>query len=248
MATFNSFQNVLPDPNNLIVPSLGAEPQSGFTGFEGPGYASVQLTSEQPLMRDRTNSGRLLARGIVGHKWKIAIKYNPLTQNVFNRIYSFLLQRNALDPFFVSLPQHRIPINPTFQTYAASNNLEAVGAYAAGVKEVLLDGPGPYSGSNGQPFPGDIFTISSTNSNHLKTYMVTRVETNAANLAGSTPTPTTGQVRIHFTPGLSAAVEDNADFVFHNPLFRVVPTSDTQQYNLNSNNLYEYSLNLEEAQ
>ena len=30
MATFNSFQNVLPDPNNLIVPSLGAEPQSGF--------------------------------------------------------------------------------------------------------------------------------------------------------------------------------------------------------------------------
>tara|TARA_E500000331_G_C17164226_1_gene673056 strand:+ start:171 stop:938 length:768 start_codon:yes stop_codon:yes gene_type:complete len=255
MATFDSFQNILPDPNNLIVPSLGAEPESGLTGFAGPGYASVQLTSEQPLMRDRTNSGKLLARSIVGHKWKIAIKYNPMTQDIFNRVYSFLLQRNALDPFFVSLPQHKVPANSSFATYvsgrhAASNavQLQSNGAIAAGAKQALLDNSGTYTNANGQPFPGDIFTVNdSGNSNHKKVYMITRVETSSYYLQGTTAV-IANQIRISFFPGLAASVGDNQRFEFHDVKFRVVPTSDTQQYSLNPNNLYEYSLNLEEAQ
>jgi len=77
MAVFTSFQDVLPDPNN----SIGNAGQA--TGSAGPGFASVKVTSEQPYMSTRTNSGRLLARAQAAHKWKINIKYNPMTRAEF---------------------------------------------------------------------------------------------------------------------------------------------------------------------
>ena len=70
--SFPSFQTVLPDPNNTIGDA--GQP----AGTAGPGYASVQLTSDQPTLRDRTNSGRILARAIVLHK------LSPLTIRVKN--------------------------------------------------------------------------------------------------------------------------------------------------------------------
>ena len=127
---FTNHLNILPDPNNAI----GDAGETG--GTAGPGFASVQLTSEQPTMRDFTNSGRILARAIARHQWKISINYNPMTETEFNRVYSFLLhRRGGLNPFFVSLPQYRVPQNSTFATYAASNNLEAITSYSAGVNQ-----------------------------------------------------------------------------------------------------------------
>ena len=55
MSTFSAFQNILPDPTNTI----GNAGQVAGTAAEG--FASVQLTSDQPTLRDRTNSDRLLA-------------------------------------------------------------------------------------------------------------------------------------------------------------------------------------------
>ena len=89
MASFTNFQNVLPDPNNTI----GSAGQ--VAGSAGPGYASVSITSEQPMLRDRTNSGRILARAVAGHKWKIKISYNPMTRADFEPVYTFLLQRRG---------------------------------------------------------------------------------------------------------------------------------------------------------
>ena len=241
MSTFSAFQNILPDPTNTI----GNAGQVAGTAAEG--FASVQITSDQPTLRDRTNSGRLLARAIVGHKWKINIKYNKLTREQFDIIYTFLIhRRGSVNPFFVALPQYSVPKNSAFATYSASNNLEAGGQVAAGVSSVLIGKTG-YSSSNGAPTPGDLFTISSANSNHKKAYMVTRVETNADYLAG-TAQPGSSQVRIHFTPGLSKLIGSGDDFIFHNPLVRVVSVSDSLQYSLDNNNLYSFSLNLEEAQ
>ena len=114
MPTFTSFQNILPDPNNTI----GTAGQ--VNGTAGPGFASVTLSSIQPTIKDFTNSGRLLARAIASHKWEIQIKYNPMIRADFERIYTFLLQRQgAVNPFFVSLPQHRVPQDSTFATFAA---------------------------------------------------------------------------------------------------------------------------------
>ena len=242
MASFTNFQNVLPDPNNTI----GSAGQ--VAGSAGPGYASVSVTSEQPMLRDRTNSGRILARAVAGHKWKIKINYNPMTRADFEPVYTFLLQRRGpLNPFFVSLPQYRVPRDSTFATYAGSTNLEAVGAVAAGATSALIGRSGYSNTANKTPLPGDMFTLNATNSNHKKAYMVTRVETSADYEAGTTQ-PASTQVRIHFTPGLARSIVTGDDFVFHNPLIKVILEGDVQEYSLNTQNLYQFSLNLQEVQ
>ena len=110
-----AYQYVLPDPNNPI----GNAGQN--TGTDGPGYSSVQLTSKSKIMKTRTNSGRVVARAVSGQHWELSISYNPLTRAEFEPIYNFLLnQRGGLKPFFVSLPQYRVPQNGTFATYAAN--------------------------------------------------------------------------------------------------------------------------------
>ena len=123
MASFTTYQDTLPDPNNLIS-TAGANDGTGSTG---PGYSAVDLISDQKTILSRTNSQRVSARSIAGHKWNIDIKYNPMTLAEFNPIYTFLLQRNgAIHPFYVSLPQYRTPQDSTFSTFvnpATANNV-----------------------------------------------------------------------------------------------------------------------------
>lgn len=238
MPSFSSFQNVLPDPNN----SIGYAGQAA--GTAGPGYASVKLSSDNRTMRTRTNSGRMISRAIAYHMWKINIGYNPMTRAEFENVYNFLIRRRgSIEPFFVSLPQYRTPQDSSFATFAASNNMEATATLAAGSTSALID----HSSLSGTPRPGDMFTISGTNSNHLKAYMVNRVETNS-DYDSTAARPTSVQVRIHFTPGLAKQVENNDDFVFHNPLIKVVMTNDIQEYSLGTNGLYQFGLQLEEVQ
>tara|TARA_R110002074_G_scaffold141154_1_gene287567 strand:+ start:52 stop:912 length:861 start_codon:yes stop_codon:yes gene_type:complete len=282
-----TYQTILPDPNNPI----GSAGQN--TGTAGPGYASVQLTSKSPIMKTRTNSGRLVARAIVGHSWEIGLGYNPMTRLEFEPIYNFLLQRRGgLKPFFVSLPQYRVPQDSIFAAYALANltivktNLVAtdvlagnnyiiatpgnttwtnIGApastsgtpftatevgtgtgnvqAAAGSTSLLVDG---LTASNGSPSPGDLFTITDANdANHTKTYRVTQIETNTVY---DDLQPQTTERIIHFIPGLQKATYNNAILNFHNPLIRVTLASDVQEYSLNTEGLYSFSLKLEEAQ
>ena len=239
---FNAFQNILPDVNNTIGDA------GEVAGSAGPGFASVKFTSEQPMLRDRTNSGRILARSIVAHKWKIAITYNPMTRADFEPVFNFLLQRRgALNHFFVSLPQYRVPQNTSFATYTASNEMQAASSFAAGATQALIGNGGYSNTSNGTPKPGDLFTIQGSNSNHLKAYMVTRVEDSSDYLTRQAQ-PSSSQVRIHFAPGFSKAVAVADVFRFNNPLIKVVLAQDIQEYSLNTDGLYQYSLQLEEVQ
>ena len=245
--SFSSFQNILPDPNNTI----GEAGQAA--GTAGPGFATVSLTSDQPTMKDFTNGGRLLARAIASHAWKIKIGYNPLTQTEFDRIYTFLLhRRGSINPFFVSLPQYRTPRDANFATYSTtpSNKLEVLSNtnVFAGATSGFFQQIGYNFNTNGTPTPGDLFTVEdSANSNHLKAYMVTRVETNS-NYLNTAAQPGVAQLRIHFTPGASKTMNAGAKLVFHNPLIKVISTRDIQQYALNTDNLYSYSLDLREVQ
>lgn len=244
-----AFQDVLPDPNNSIT-------AGGSTGgTAGVGFASVNLESDRKISRSRTNSGRLITRGIAGHKWNIKINYNPLTRDEFEIVNSFLMQKQGgLIPFYVSLPQYRTPRNSNFATHAASNNMriDSSGGYSAGTTILLLDGANFTISSgaqaDGAPSPGDLFTITdSADSNHTKAYMVVRCETPG----DAEPTGTSvgdNHVRIHINPPLARSVANNAELVFHNPLIKVVLAKDMQSYSLNTNNLYALSLDLEETQ
>jgi len=231
-----AYTDILPDPNNQITDSG----KSGGTG--GEGFASVTLTSNAPIMQDRTNSGRVTSRAVMQQKWDIDISYNPMTREQFEPVYNFILQYGKLNPFKVSLPQNRKPQSATFTTYAESNNLTPIATTSGGAKILTLVGVGYIPGVNSTPKPGDLFNVSE--SNHNKTYRVTRVET-STDYTGTAPAST--QVRIHFTPGLSKQVTAASGIIFDNPLIRVLLTADTQQYSLGTDGLYSFSLKLEEA-
>ena len=95
-------QTTLPDPNNRI----SASGDDG-SGSYGPGFSAVTLTSQQPILMNRSNSG-LAFRSINKYqKWMVSIRYNSLTKAEFDVVYPFLLERQAsLEAFFVELPQY----------------------------------------------------------------------------------------------------------------------------------------------
>ena len=243
MATFSSFLDILPDPTNPIGIS-GQALATNSGGTNGPGFASVEFFSEAPIQVSRTNSGRVLTRAIAGHKWKIQISYNPMTRDQFEPVYNFLLEKNGrLNPFFVKLPQQANSRNAAFTS--ANPTITTATTAAAGTGFLLQAGHSTTEAT--QPQPGDMFTITDSNDSlHTKAYRVTRVLSNATYQSGGTQ-PSTSQRLVYFTPHLQRAVAQGATCDY-TPLIRVMQTADVQQYSLGTNNLFSFSLSLEEAQ
>ena len=245
MATFTSFLDVLPSPDKPIG-IAGQSLSTGSGGTEGPGYASVTFSSEAPIQMSRTNSGRVITRSIAGHRWNISIKYNPMTRDQFEPVYSFLLEKNGrLNPFYIQLPQHMLSRNTAFATANPTITTATTGSKGAGY--ILTAGHNTTETT--QPQPGDMFTISDTNDSlHTKAYRVTRVMGNGTYNSAIHSQPTTAQRIVYFTPHLQRDVSSGATCDFSGPTLRVLLKNDVQSYNLGTNNLYEFSLNLEEAQ
>jgi hypothetical protein len=244
MATYTSFLDILPDPSNPI--GIGGQALATSSGgTNGPGFASVQFSSEAPIQVSRTNSGRVITRSIAGHKWSIQIKYNPMTRDQFEPVYNFLLEKNGrLNPFFVKLPQQSTSRNAAFTS--ANPTITTATTGAAGSGFILQAGHNTTEAT--QPQPGDMFTITDTNDSlHTKAYRVTRTMSNSTYNSALHSQPTTAQRIVYFTPHLQRAVAQGATCDY-TPLIRVMQTSDVQSYSLGTNNLYSFSLNLEEAQ
>ena len=242
-----AFMDVLPDPNRKILDS-GKENDS--TGTAGPGFASIKVSSNRSTMLDKTNSGRAVARSVAGHSWNVDVRYNPLTRDEFEPIYSFLLSRlGKLNPFFIELPNHVSSRDSTFTTFAAANTISVqtdTTTASAGQTYILIDAGSAFTAN---PKPGDMFTITdSSNANHVKVYRITRVETNTDYDTSIADQPaSTSEKRIHFTPPLAYSVSDNSTLDFSYPRMRVRLAGDVQEYSLGTNNLYQFSLKLEEA-
>ena len=96
--------------------------------------------------------------------------------------------------------------------------------------------------------PGDMINFSdSGNSNHKKAYKIVRFHTNANKLASDSALDSSDERRIYVVPPVEKDVANNSTLTYTNPLIRVVQTSDVQEYSLGTNNLYTFSLNLEEV-
>jgi hypothetical protein len=242
MVTFNSFANILPDPVNKITDSGDIDP----TGVAGPGFAGVNFASNGETQVSRTNSGRGVSRDQGRQWWSFSIRYNPMLRDQFDPVDTFLASRNARrDPFYVVLPQYSKPKDSTFNAFALSNTLHVEGDTAAGATNFMLNCTAVI---NGNPRPGDMFTITdAANANHKKVYKVTRVETSTRYQAGTTA-PTTHERRVHINPPLQRFTSNNSIVNFINPLFRVVMKGDVREYELTTENLYNFSLDLEELQ
>ena len=217
-------QNTLPDPN-----FRRADDGDDASGSYGPGFASVKLGSNQKIMTDRTNSGRITQRSHAYHKFTIDITYNPMTKAEFLPVYAFLMERRTtMAPFYVQLPQYR------GQTTATGINTDNSGntSQPSGNTVVSLA-----NNDANDVNIGDLFTINDSNhTDHEKAYMVTKI------------TQTGSYDTITITPPLAKEVSDGASLTFVNPKIKVIQVGDVQQSSLNSNNLYSFSLKLEEVQ
>ena len=77
-----------------------------------------------------------------------------------------------------------------------------------------------------------LFTIAdSADSSHTKAYIVTQVNSSTLTI----------------TPGLAKAVTGGASLDFADPKIKVIQTSDNREYGLSVDNLYSFSLKLEEV-
>ena len=232
---FSSFANRLPDPAFKITEAG----ENSSSGLAGPGFKSVKFTSNQPTSVSRTNSGRVITRAVVGQTWKMNITYNAMTRDKFEPVYNFLLEkRGRLKPFFVKLPQHT-PRSTTSSTY------QVQGAHAAGVDNLLLT----VTDATAKLRPGDVFTVTdSSNTNHTKLYQIVRVNDSTNKLSSDSDLNLATERRLYFTPPLAHSVTSGSTLSYATPLIRVIQTTDVQEYSLGTNNLYTFSLNLEEAQ
>tara|TARA_R100000742_G_C4279482_1_gene104180 strand:+ start:5164 stop:5907 length:744 start_codon:yes stop_codon:yes gene_type:complete len=246
MATFTAFTNILPDPNNAIGDG-GQSLTTGNGGTAGPGYASMDFSSKSPTQISRTNSGRVITRSTGAHSWDISIKYNPMTRDQFEPVYSFLIQQGKLNPFYIQLPNQFNSRNSAFTTYTQSTSPTSAAAYNQG-GEFMVQATHS-STQTTEPQVGDMFTITDSNDSlHTKSYRVTRVMNNATYHSGLHSQPSTSQRIVYFTPNLQRSVSSGATIDYYQPLIRVILKADVQQYSLGTNNLYQFSLNLEEAQ
>ena len=252
MADFTeNFQNTLPNPSNSIAYDGSSDSSNaGFTA--GPGYASVQVTSKFKTMMNQTNSGTLVARSKAAQSFEVSISYNPLTEDEFNILYGFLLQKQGmLKPYLVPLPQYDDPKDNTLATHSPEIEFQVgrdtlTTGYSAGVTQMFIDSSGYDSSTDGQLRPGDMFNITdASNSNHTKAYKITRVETNA-DYTGTRPD--LDELKISFVPPLQKAVSDNSVIKYKNPTIKVVSGSDDISYTLGNNNLYSFSLKAKEVQ
>jgi hypothetical protein len=161
-----------------------------------------------------------------------------MTRAQFEPVYSFLQEkRGRLKPFEVVLPQYNSPRSTVTST------IRVDGEITAGATNFMVNGV-----SAGSLRPGDMFNFNDTNnSNHKKTYQVTRVLDSTNYLTGNQPTDSSHRI-YYVTPSVEKTVTTNMTLTYTNPIFRVVQSSDVISYSLNTNNLYEFSLNLEEVQ
>lgn len=241
---FSAYQNILPDPNNAI--GTAGQP----TGTTGPGFKSVKITSDQPIVSTQTNSGRYLSRALATQKFMIDITYNPMTREQFEPVYNFLLQKQGgLIPFFVQLPQHLNTRNSSFATYSSANvaspKVTVPTETVAGNSILLVNLADWVLANQGTPGPGDLFTVISSNSNHTKAYQVVRVE-NATDYTGAAQ-PGASQLRLHTVPALQRTLEVNAKIQFCLPALKVI-VKNKNTYDLGVDGLYKFSLKLEEVQ
>jgi len=209
-------QNTLPDPN-IRINDAGQD----TSGSYGPGFSSVTVTSQQPVVMNRSNSG-LAFRSINKYqKFMVDIKYNSLTKAEFDIVYPFLLQRQAsLEAFFVELPQYG---NTSAGTKEVSSTAEA-GAVSIALNNVTNINV------------GDMFFVTDPNDDtHVKTYKVTKISS------------TTLQITPPLQRKIDTTKAGTEQVSFGTPRMRVVVPGSDIQYSINAQGLYTFSVKLEET-
>jgi len=180
---------------------------------------SAKISSQQNTIVSVTSSGRKQARQIDGQRFTITLQYPPMSRSEFSPIKAFIMkQRSQLESFTVIPPATESDAQGT-----ASGT--PTGTASAGATSITLGGSG-----SGTLKAGDYIKFA----NHNKVYMVVTDQSDIS----------TGTLTIE--PPLTTAVS-GANITFDDVPFTVSLTSDIQEYNIGTTNLYVYELDVVEV-
>ena len=180
---------------------------------------SAKISSQQNTVVSVTSSGRKQARQIDGQRFTITLQYPPMSRSEFSPIKAFIMkQRSQLETFTVIPPATESDAQGT-----ASGT--PTGTASAGATSITLGGSG-----SGTLKAGDFIKFA----NHNKVYMVVADQSDIS----------TGTLTIE--PPLTTAVS-GANITFDDVPFTVSLTSDIQEYNIGTTNLYVYELDVVEV-
>jgi hypothetical protein len=191
-----------------------------------PAPRDVAISTNQNTIVTTTASGRRQARQIDGQRFRLRVRFPVMTRTEFAPINAFVLkQRSQLESFQYVPPTISAPLGVATGTIAVN------GAILAGVTSVAIDGMA--NSTNGVFKAGDYFRFTSQN----KVYMVMA----DVNSNGS------GQGTLTFEPPLRSNVADNNVLIYSNVDFTVGLTGDIQEFNISTENYFQYEVDLIEV-
>jgi hypothetical protein len=191
-----------------------------------PTPRDVAISSNQNTIVTTTASGRRQARQIDGQRFRLRLRFPVMTRTEFAPINAFIMkQRSQMESFQYVPPTIDDPLG------VATGIISVNGAILAGVTSVAIDGMA--NSTNGVFKAGDYFRFTG----QTKVYMVMAdVDSNGS-----------GQGTLTFEPPLRDNVSDNAVIIYSNVDFTVGLTGDIQEFNISTENYFQYEVDLIEV-
>ena len=191
-----------------------------------PAPRDVSISSEQNTIVTTTASGRRQARQIDGQKFRLRIRFPVMTRAEFAPINAFIMkQRSQMESF------QYVPPTIDDSLGVASGVISVNGAVSAGATSCSIDGMA--NSTNGIFKAGDYFRFTGQN----KVYMVMADVNSNGSGAGT----------LTFEPPLRTAVSDNTVLIYSNVDFTVGLTGDIQEFNISTENYFQYEVDLIEV-
>ncbi len=191
-----------------------------------PAPRDVAISTNQNTIVTTTASGRRQARQIDGQRFRLRLRFPIMTRTEFAPINAFVMkQRSQMESFTYSPPTISSALG------VASGVISVNGAILAGVTSVAIDGMA--NSTSGVFKAGDLFRFTG----QTKVYMVMAdVSSNGS-----------GQGTLTFEPPLRANVSDNAVLIYSGVDFTVGLTGDIQEFNISTENYFQYEIDLIEV-
>ena len=191
-----------------------------------PVARNAVIRSQQTTIVSITTSGRKQARQIDGQRFAITLQFPNMTRAEFAPIQAFVMkQRSQLESFTVVPPTVKNALG------VASTVISTNASVSAGATTCTVDGM--TTSTNGILKAGDYFIFTGQE----KVYMA--VEDLDAD--GS------GEGTLTFEPPLRSAVTDNTILVYDNVDFTVSLTNDIQEFNIGTQEYFNYEIDLVEV-
>jgi hypothetical protein len=191
-----------------------------------PVARNAVIRSQQTTIVSITTSGRKQARQIDGQRFAITLQFPNMTRAEFAPIQAFVMkQRSQLESFTVVPPTVKNALG------VASTVISTNASVSAGATTCTVDNM--TTSTNGTLKAGDYFRFTGQE----KVYMA--VEDLDAD--GS------GEGTLTFEPPLRSAVTDDTILVYDNVDFTVSLTNDIQEFNIGTQEYFNYEIDLVEV-